>query len=265
MAVIANLPFRIVIIDDEKKIIQLIKKIVDWEGLNCSVSGEAYNGIDGLDLIGRQKPDIVLTDIRMPGMDGINLMRKAREEQPDCLFIFISGYNDFEYVQSALNLGALGYVLKPIDKMQIEDLIRKGGEKIKQSRENRMLKEIASSNINEYFEVIDSYISKNLYTFFNSDMENRLINCMKQCNKNEVTHLLDNIFNLAMRNNFDLVHVRKLGVEICAGYLKNFSKELNSFDEGINFAEYFKNCTQISEIKKSLVDYSYKVIDALYE
>src|SRR5690625_262845 len=112
---------RIVIVDDEQFVRKGIIALVDWEKINYQVVGEASNGEDALDLILEEKPDVVLTDIRMPVFDGLQLIQKIKElaiRVPK--FIIISGYNDFEYAQKAVRLGVTDFILKPVDKDEIE-------------------------------------------------------------------------------------------------------------------------------------------------
>lgn len=112
-----------IIVDDELWVCQLIKRIVNWEELNFSIIGEAYDGNEALELIKTKKPDLVITDIRMPGIDGINLIKNVKELGLETGFIIISGYSDFEYAKGALKYGALGYLLKPIDRKELTDLL----------------------------------------------------------------------------------------------------------------------------------------------
>ncbi len=114
---------RTIIIDDEIWVCRLIKNIVDWNAMGFEIVEEAYDGQSGLQAILRQCPELVLTDIRMPGMDGIQLMQKVREKKLDIKFIVISGYDDFAYAQSALKYGALGYILKPVDRKELTDFL----------------------------------------------------------------------------------------------------------------------------------------------
>lgn len=112
---------RIVIVDDEQFVRKGIIALVDWEKINYQVAGEANNGEDALELILEEKPDVVLTDIRMPVFDGLKLIEKVKElaiKVPK--FIIISGYNDFEYAQRAVRLGVTDFILKPIDKDELE-------------------------------------------------------------------------------------------------------------------------------------------------
>ena len=112
---------RIVIVDDEQFVRKGIIALIDWEKINYQVVGEASNGEDALELILEEKPDVVLTDIRMPVFDGLKLIEKVKElaiKVPK--FIIISGYNDFEYAQRAVRLGVTDFILKPIDKDELE-------------------------------------------------------------------------------------------------------------------------------------------------
>ncbi len=112
---------RIVIVDDEQFVRKGIIALIDWKKINYQVVGEASNGEDALELILEEKPDVVLTDIRMPVFDGLKLIEKVKElaiKVPK--FIIISGYNDFEYAQRAVRLGVTDFILKPIDKDELE-------------------------------------------------------------------------------------------------------------------------------------------------
>lgn len=113
----------VIIIDDERWVCQLIKRIVKWEELKFHIIGEAYDGNEAFELIKIKKPDLVITDIRMPGLDGISLIKNVKELRFNTKFIIISGYSDFEYAKSALKYGALGYILKPIDEKEFTDLL----------------------------------------------------------------------------------------------------------------------------------------------
>ena len=114
---------KILIADDELYISQLIYKMVDWEARDITVVGMVSNGKEALEAIEQHKPDIVITDIRMPGMDGLELVKYTKEKNWDISYIIISGYKYFEYAHTALNLGVEHYLLKPIDKMELESIL----------------------------------------------------------------------------------------------------------------------------------------------
>lgn len=110
---------KIVLADDEDKVCQLIYKLVDWEKLDMEVVAIVHNGIEALEAIEKFKPNIVITDIRMPGYDGLEMISRAKEISEDIDFIIISGYRHFEYAQNAIKYGVKDYLLKPIKKTEI--------------------------------------------------------------------------------------------------------------------------------------------------
>lgn len=125
----------VIIVDDELWVCELIKRVVKWDELGFSIIGEAYDGNEALELIKARKPDLVITDIRMPGLDGISLIKNTKEAGLDTDFIIISGYSDFDYAKNALKFGALGYLLKPVDKRELTDLLNKVYENVFSRRE----------------------------------------------------------------------------------------------------------------------------------
>lgn len=131
---------------DDEFIVRLgIKSMTNWESHNISIVGEASNGRDALKMCRNLKPDIVLTDIKMPVMDGLEFLRQLREDDPYVKVVILSCYNDFEYVREALRLGAIDYLLKPTmtsdDVIQLINRIKTNIEK-----ENRLEHNLASVN-----------------------------------------------------------------------------------------------------------------------
>ncbi len=116
---------KVIIADDEDKICQLIYKLIDWETLEMRVEAIAHNGIEALELIQIHNPDIVITDIRMPGYDGLEFISKAKEYSESMQFIIISGYQQFEYAQKAIKYGVSDYLLKPIKKEELTATLTK--------------------------------------------------------------------------------------------------------------------------------------------
>jgi len=119
----------VVVLDDEEKVCRLILQLVDWSSLGMEVVGTAYNGIDGLALVERERPDLVITDIRMPGLDGLELIRRIRESTEGIDFIIVSGYHQFEYAHNAIRYGVEDYLLKPIKKDELTATLEKIAER----------------------------------------------------------------------------------------------------------------------------------------
>ncbi len=106
--------FKVVIIDDEPWTREVIKTLGNWDELGLEVAGEASDGEYGLELIRQTVPDVILTDVKMPHLNGIELVDTLRRENNKSLVIFISGYDDYTYIRSALKLDAIDYLLKPL-------------------------------------------------------------------------------------------------------------------------------------------------------
>ena len=105
---------RIIIADDEFDIVELCRALITYPG--AEIVGEACNGIDLLKKIRELNPDVVITDICMPGMTGLELIERAKQEFPAVNFIVMSGYTEFQYAQTALRFGVWDYLLKPLTR-----------------------------------------------------------------------------------------------------------------------------------------------------
>ena len=123
---------KVIIADDEERVCRLVQMIVDWDKLGMTVTGIASNGLEALELIENLKPDILITDIRMPGCDGLELIERARAISPNLQIVLISGYANFEYAKTALDFDVGGYILKPIKKEAITSVLLKLGERCKE-------------------------------------------------------------------------------------------------------------------------------------
>ncbi|MDO5424392.1 MAG: response regulator [Eubacteriales bacterium] len=123
---------RVVIIDDEPLILSGLSTKIDWESVNCRVTGTASNGMDGLKLIEEQLPDIVVSDIVMPFCTGLELAEKCAQLYPNVQVILLSAYSDFAYAQQAIRLGIADYVLKPVEPEMLLTAVRQAVERIEQ-------------------------------------------------------------------------------------------------------------------------------------
>lgn len=111
--------YKVLLVDDEAIIRKGLKNIIDWKGLDCEICGEAGDGAEGMRLIRELQPHIVITDISMPGVDGLSMIKETKQVIPEGKIIILTGYRDFGYIQEAIRLGAFDYILKP---SKIEDL-----------------------------------------------------------------------------------------------------------------------------------------------
>jgi two-component system, response regulator YesN len=126
--------YKVLIVDDERLVREGIKIILAEEKLSVEITGEARNGQEALDFIREKTPHIVITDIRMPVLDGISLIRSARELYKDIKFVIISGFTEFEYARSALEMGVTNYVLKPIKNEELARALKKTFQEIDEKK-----------------------------------------------------------------------------------------------------------------------------------
>lgn len=131
--------YKVILVDDEPIILRSLQAAIGWEELGLEVAGTARNGEAALKLIEAHAPDIVISDIRMPGMDGIALMKEVLAGGPKRIFIVISGYGEFEYAREALRQGAFDYLLKPIDHEELTGMLERAAAQLDARTENERL------------------------------------------------------------------------------------------------------------------------------
>lgn len=117
--------YRVLLVDDEEDIRVGISRKIDWEGLGYALVGEAENGRDALELAESLQPDVVLTDIKMPFMDGLELCRILTERLPASKFVVFSGFDDFEYAKQAIQMNVSEYILKPINAPELTAVLER--------------------------------------------------------------------------------------------------------------------------------------------
>ena len=117
--------FRTLMIDDEEPVHLAIRALVDWSGLRMHDPFSAYNGQEGLHYMERYHPDIAFVDISMPLMDGVTFLSVASRNHPYCQYIIVSGYDNFEYAQAAIRSNVVDYLLKPVDREELEAALQR--------------------------------------------------------------------------------------------------------------------------------------------
>lgn len=130
----ANFPVSVIIADDEASIRNGLRSAVESMNLNIRVLGTARNGLEAWNLIQTYMPDIIITDIRMPLCDGLNLMKKCKEARFHIDFVILSGFDDFTYAQSAIRYGAKSYLLKPFKNEELKEELKILLDEIRQKR-----------------------------------------------------------------------------------------------------------------------------------
>lgn len=143
--------FKVMIIDDEPIIRKGLKNIINWKSFECEVVGEAEDGLDGGELIRKLLPDIIITDIKMPEIDGLSMLRDIKDTVPASKIIILTGHRDFDYVHEALKIGAFDFLLKPSRIEELTSVISRAVKELKfsidRTKEFEKLNQLFTQNI----------------------------------------------------------------------------------------------------------------------
>ncbi|HOJ79987.1 MAG TPA: response regulator, partial [Clostridiales bacterium] len=143
--------YKVLIVDDEPIIRKGLRNIINWKNFGCEVVAEAGDGLDGLELIRKHKPDIIITDIKMPETDGLSMIKQMKEDVPDSKIIILTGHRDFDYVHEALKLGVTDFLLKPSRIEELTSAISRAVKELKfqnqRSEEFDKLSQLFTQNI----------------------------------------------------------------------------------------------------------------------
>lgn len=240
---------KLLIVDDEPIMRETISNVVDWKSFDINLIGLAENGAQAYDMILDEYPDIVITDINMPGLSGIGLIESIKRINQDTEFIILSGYNDFEYAQKAMRYGVRHYLLKPCsDKDILESIeltIKELGEKqvsVKNEFKeniNSFEKNIIWAIINDGLNSINTKDGKEKNIFINKDLYKKYIDFKNKpyelcylyfVEYSTVSLFVDAINNFKNENfpnvEFTFIYVNNTLVFFC----KSFGINLNDFD-----------------------------------
>lgn len=169
--------YKVVIIDDEPMVCRSLAEKFPWREWNCTVAGTALNGLEGKELIDRTKPDFVLTDVRMPGMNGLEVAEYVKINYPNTITIVLSGFNEFDYAREAMRQKVFDYLLKPIDKEELKKTMRKALFHINKALETSKNAEVIEKKLNQVNPLAESGIIMNLmlnHTLETESLQNQM-------------------------------------------------------------------------------------------
>lgn len=208
--------YRVFLADDEMWILFGLKKLIEKSGLPFQVIGEATNGVTTLEELEIKKPDVLFSDIRMPGLDGLALLEKMQEKDLKTEVVFVSGYAEFEYARRALQMDAFDYLLKPVEQEALDDILRRLMEKLGgHEGENGCVPEAAQ-----------------LYEPVNPTLVKQMVNEIRERYTENIT-----LASLAEKYGFS------------TGYISSLLKE----ELGLSFSEYI-TAKRIQKAKELLAD-----------
>lgn len=149
---------RVIIVDDETRICKLIMNLIQWDELGMEIVGIAHNGVDALELVRTKEPHLVITDIRMPGYDGLEMIELAKTIKKELEFILISGYEEFAHAQKAMSYGVKDYLCKPINKENLLTALGRVHESIQTRNRQECLEREYESIQKDVFKIRESFL-----------------------------------------------------------------------------------------------------------
>jgi two-component system response regulator YesN len=246
--------YKLLIVDDEPVIITGIKKLINFDDLSISEVFEAASGKEALEIISKNSIDIILTDINMPDMDGLQLAKKLREYSKNIKIAIITGYDYFEYALSAIKTGVDDYLLKPVSKKDIYELLLKLVNQIKSEDARRKIlsaakisgekEDIADIKGIEYRDAILISFNENLY---NPDFSLKMLAENVSLSPGHLSGLFKNLFGKAFQDYLVSARLERSKILLLSTSLKIYEiAEKTGFDDPNYFSTSFKKYTGIS-------------------
>ena len=234
--------YKVMLADDENLILQGLENIIEWEELGLEIVNKASNGQEAIDKFKENPVDIVVTDINMPQVTGLELLKELKKINSYVKFIILSGYDDFSYAKKAIELGVENYILKPIDEEELEKTLKNTINKIKQEKEenksslgkhNILIKlikgKLAQGEIEENKEGFYMNLNSERYSLC-------IINTRSRYDSEEMLHNIVNVIKENTQNNFEIIYT--LDEELIL---------INSWDEALSKKEIKKYYDKLKE------------------
>ena len=154
--------YKVIIADDESRVRSAVNKLGDWKAIGLDIAAEAQDGDELCELVDSHRPDIIITDLKMPGLSGAELIKKLGDEYREMKIIIISGFDDFEYAKQAISSKVVDYILKPIDEDSLNNALRKAVWDIEAEKQKAMENTSLKSRLDEAL----PYLKEKLFNKF---------------------------------------------------------------------------------------------------
>lgn len=221
--------YKIVIIDDEPIIVEGLSRAMPWSEWECIVAGTAYDGVEGQKLIRNIKPNLIITDISMPGMNGLAMIAGLKGEFPDMEISILTGFRDFEYAQRAIQLGVTRLILKPSNIKEIEEAVSTMVSNLKKKNIQIKLEESESNSAN-------SFIVKNALKYIQENYTKK-ITLAEVAEKTYVSQwYLSKLLNKHTGKSFSDI-LNKIRINVAKDLLKNPSMRIGNIAEEVGFVD----------------------------
>lgn len=235
---------KVLIVDDEYLSREGMRKTIPWGDYECKVCGEAQDGLEGIEMARELKPDLIVTDISMPEMNGIEMAKEIRKFLPNCKLIIITGYDEFKYAKAAIKLNAVDFILKPVEEQEFLAAVERAAEASKKSNAN------ISISKNDVIRI--SHILKE---------EKELLLSIRAFNKVKLEEQLRNIyFNMLAKEveNHDVL--KQVSIDIVLKALNILSEyNISVEDAKLESLDIYEKAAEVSTLSEAY-NWVYKVV-----
>lgn len=241
---------KVILVDDEPFNVQGLKVLIDWKKYGFEIVGDFANGKEALDFLKKEKVDLIIADIKMPVMNGMELLQTIREQKiSDADFIILSGYSEFHFAQQAIKYECIGYLLKPVDKEELTMLIKKVSEKKVVNTEDEQIKQDMES----------AYLARNIIALLVGKFDdNNLEYVRNHMNLSEGVRFIDMEFvtdNEEDEEDKQLRHIQRSMYHACRDILKenenhaifDISRDQDSYDISMIYCDQMAEKKEMSE------------------
>lgn len=218
------MPYSVLLVDDEKYALKNLEHIINWTELDYEICAAVSGGRDALSYIKKSQPDLIVSDIHMYDMDGLEMLEEIRKTGGKTAVIFVSAYDKFEYAQKAITLGALEYLLKPVS-----------ADKLKETLER--IKPILKNNITK-FEKENNYVIDRIIKKIKSDCGGKHVLSEYAAQYKLTPNYLGNLFKKVTGMSF-ISYLLKVRMERAAFLMKNTDKSLEEIGAECGYDDYF--------------------------
>lgn len=220
--------------DDEPWVLVTLKNLVDWNALGFIISGEAQDGKLALERIERIRPHLVISDIRMPGMNGLELLEMIREKEWQTEVILISGYSDFEYARKAMRFGCRGYLMKPVDEIEMKDYL----ERVKLKLDERLKLTGVEDGKGEEAFVSEKIMVQNMVRYIRENCGSPIsLKYISEKFKVSESHISNMIKKNTGKSFSD--HLMEYRIQKAQVLLRSTNESIESIAEKVGYPDYF--------------------------
>lgn len=225
---------KVLLVDDEVWVINGLIRKVHWADYGMNVVGTAIDGIEALKLAKELDPQVIITDLRMPGADGLSLIKELHDLNNEILCVILTGYDDFEFTQKALRLGVFDYLLKPVTKEILEDLLFRICIKLKDHKsDSKEIKAIDPKVTTKHNNYMISKITEYIQDYYQQDLTLSSVAAKFEVNSS----YLSAIFTQSMHETF-CQYLARVRVDKAKQLLQYTKYSVNSIASRVGFSDY---------------------------